>query len=153
MKAMGIDPGAKGGIALLNSETNEQYAIAMPMIAGELDYRGVANTILSHAPDIIIIEKVHAMPQQGVVSMFNFGKNYGALLALISTLGSAYLTVTPQTWKKVVLAGTAKDKDAAIQFCYQRYPQLNLVLPRCRTSHDGIADAICLAHYGLHYAK
>jgi hypothetical protein len=41
-----------------------------------------------------------------------------------------------------VLAGTTKDKDAAIAYCRRAFPDVALVLPRCRVPHDGIADAV-----------
>ena len=52
-------------------------------------------------------------------------------------------------WKKTVLAGTAKDKDAAIEYCRRAFPQVSLLPgPRCRKPHDGMADALCLLEYG-----
>lgn len=52
--------------------------------------------------------------------------------------------------RKVILANTAKDKQAAIDYCTANYPSISLVPQRKRTPQDGIADAICLAAYGLH---
>ena len=153
MIVMGIDPGMKGGIALLNTDTNSLVASPTPLLAKELDYRTIFKAIQEHSPDRIVIEKVHAMPGQGVTSMFNFGYGYGALVALSSVSNARLILVTPQTWKKHVLEGTAKDKSAAIQFCRMTYPLVNLVQPRCRTPHDGVADAICLSHYGAYHAK
>ena len=49
-----------------------------------------------------------------------------------------------------VLLGLTHDKAGAVQFCTARWPQTDLVLPRCRVPHDGIADALCLAEYGRH---
>ncbi len=59
-----------------------------------------------------------------------------------------HLAVTPQAWKKAVLAGTARDKAAAIAFATRRFPGVPLLAtPRSRTPHDGVADAVCLAEY------
>lgn len=88
------------------------------------------------------------MPNQGVTSMFNFGKAYGELIGTIKCSGYAYLLVRPQDWKKEVLAGTDKDKAAAIDFCTHFYPEINLIPGRKKTPQDGIADAVCLAEYG-----
>ena len=153
MNILSIDPGMKGGIALLNTSTNIMLAVPIPTIGKEIDYRKVHETLMFYSPDMIVIEKVHAMPGQGVTSMFNFGLGYGALVALATISAGRLVLVTPQMWKKHILAGTNKDKDAAIQFCNHTYPSVNLILPRCRNAHDGMADAICLAHYGAHYVK
>ena len=153
MKVIGIDPGMKGGIAILDTETNQMKAVPTPLIGKEIDYRRVHEALTFYEPSIIVIEKVHAMPGQGVTSMFNFGLGYGALVALSTVSTARLVLVTPQMWKKYVLAGTNKDKDAAIQFCNHTYPNVNLILPRCRNAHDGMTDAIYLAHYGAHYDK
>ena len=153
MKVIGIDPGMKGGIAILDTETNQMKAVPTPLIGKEIDYRRVHEALTFYEPSIVVVEKVHAMPGQGVTSMFNFGLSYGAIIALASVSKARLVLVPPQMWKKHVLAGTSKDKDAAIQFCNQTYPSINLVLPRCRKPHDGMADAICMAHYGAHYIK
>ena len=153
MNILAIDPGMKGGIAILNTESNQMKAAPIPLVGKEIDYRSVHETITFYEPSIIVIEKVHAMPGQGVTSMFNFGLGYGALVALATISTARVVLVTPQMWKKHVLAGTSKDKDAAIQFCNHTYSNVNLILPRCRNAHDGMADAVCLAHYGAHYVK
>ena len=93
------------------------------------------------------------MPGQGVTSMFSFGKNYGELLGTIKCSGFEYYLADPREWKKVILANTAKDKQAAIDYCTANYPSISLVPHRKRTPQDGIADAICLAAYGLHRLK
>ena len=153
MIVVSADPGIKGGIAILDTETNQMKAVPTPLIGKEIDYRRVHEALTFYEPSIVVIEKVHAMPGQGVTSMFNFGLGYGALVALATVSTARLVLVTPQMWKKHVLAGTSKDKEAAIQFCSQTYPSVNLILPRCRKPHDGMADSICLAHYGAHYVK
>ena len=54
-------------------------------------------------------------------------------------------------WKKVVLAHLPwkGNKKASIDFCQQTYPNVSLLkTSRCRVPHDGLSDALCLAHYG-----
>ena len=153
MRVIAIDPGMRGGVALLDTHADSLLATPLPYIGKDLDYRRLHQAIQVADPHIIVIEKVHAMPNQGVTSMFNFGMGYGSVVALASVSKARLVLVPPQVWKKHVLAGTSKDKDAAIQFCNQTYPSINLVLPKCRKPHDGMADAICMAHYGAHYIK
>ena len=75
-------------------------------------------------------------------------KGYGILLGILGALKISTVRVTPQAWKKAILAGTKKDKDAAIEYVNMKYPDFELILPRCRKPHDGMADAICIAEYG-----
>lgn len=118
----------------------------------EIDGKAVRQILVEVSPvDIswVVIEQVHAMPKQGVTSMFTFGEGYGKLLGVIECLGLPYIKVSPQTWKKVVLAGTKKDKNAAIRYARGFYPDIELIPKGCRTAHNGIADAVCLASYGI----
>ena len=87
-------------------------------------------------------------PGQGVASMFKFGMGYGALLGVAAGLSIPVELTTPQRWKGKVLHGTAKDKSAAVAYCRRAFPSVQLVLPRCRNPHDGMADALCLLEYG-----
>lgn len=144
---VGIDPGKSGGIASINAN-GQASGIAMPVIGKDIDGHELASILHNAAPELVIIEKVGAMPKQGVTSTFTFGTGYGRLLGVCEALGIAYRLVTPQAWKKTVLAGTTKDKDAAIAFVRRAFPMVDLTPGRKRTPHDGIADAVCLAEYG-----
>ena len=143
---VGIDPGKAGGIAAIDHDA--AHAIPMPVIGKEIDGHELAAVLRNLSPDTVIIEKSQAMPGQGVTSMFNYGAGFGRLLGVCEALGIPYRLVTPQAWKKTVLAGTAKDKDAAVAFVRRAYPSIDLTPGRKRVPHDGMADAVCLAEYG-----
>jgi crossover junction endodeoxyribonuclease RuvC len=147
LNIIAFDPGLKGAIAI----HHQGITTAQPMpIAGKvLDLPTLAELVRSASPDLAIIEKVGAMPGQGVSSTFTFGNGYGQLQGLLTGLGIPFELVTPQAWKKLILAGTDKDKDAAIAYCRRAFPDISLVMPRCRIPHDGVADALCLMQYGL----
>lgn len=147
MIIIGIDPGKSGGIASINA-AGQASGDVMPIIGKDIDGHALAGMLTAAAPDLVIIEKVGAMPKQGVTSTFTFGTGYGRLLGVCEALGIPYRLVTPQAWKKTVLAGTAKDKDAAIAFVRRAFPMIDLTPGRKRVPHDGIADAACLAEYG-----
>ncbi len=122
----------------------------MPVKDKIIDVSSVIEFIDTNVPDtpIVFMENVHAMPKQGVTSMFNFGKGFGQLIGMCQAMGWDLRMVTPQAWKKVVLKDTSKDKDAAIAFVEDLGNGPNLVPPRCRRPHDGMADAVCICHYG-----
>ena len=147
----GIDPGKSGGWALAKEGTIERYEI-MPLVGGEIHVASIADEIrkIKKSDDVIIvIEKVHSMPHQGVSSTFNFGAGYGKLIGMCQTLGVSFDLVSPQTWKKEVLNNTKKDKDAAIDYVKRLFPRVSLVPERCKKAHDGIADAICIMQWGV----
>jgi len=155
---IGIDPGKGGGLAAI--ETMGDINVTPMFIAGkELDIPRISDWIYDrgHRTSVVIvcIEKVHAMSKpgqqkQGVVSMFTFGKNVGILYGIIGSMLIPLYEVAPQTWKKVILADTPKDKQAAIDYCMRRFPSVSLLAtPRSRKPHDGMADALCIAAYAL----
>lgn len=144
---IGIDPGKAGAIAYLTPE-GSAGAVEMPVSGKELDAHAISRLIFEQNPSLVVIEKAQAMPGQGVTSMFNYGKGFGMILGVCEALNVPYRLVTPQKWKKVVLDGTAKDKDAAINFVRRAYPGVNLTPGRKRKPHDGMADAVCIAEYG-----
>lgn len=145
MIVIGIDPGMQGGIAIMR-DGDITAVFSMPIIEKGLNAKDIRNII--HVADFVVMEKVSAMPKQGVVSMFHFGVGYGMLQGIVMTLGIPLRLVTPQAWKKEILAGTSKDKAAAIDYVKRVYPNVNIILPGCRKPHDGCADAILISEYG-----
>ena len=147
---LGVDPGLAGGVACIYPDRVE--AFVMPVQGDEIHPHALGiwaarAQLLDNV--IAVVEKVGAMPKQGLSSTFKFGKGYGTVLGVFGALGIRTELVPPQAWKKVVLAGTNHDKDAAVAWVARAYPQVNLLrTARCTTPHDGIADAVCLAEYG-----
>jgi hypothetical protein len=143
---IGIDPGLSGGIAAIINGV--PYAWPMPVAGKELDLAAIRDLIRSSGPGLAVVEKVGSMPGQGLSSTFKFGMGYGAIQGILTAMDIPIELVTPQRWKGRVLAGTKKDKDAAVAYCRRAFPTVPLVLPRCRKAHDGMADALCLAEMG-----
>lgn len=152
---LGVDPGKQGGFAaIVPTQTGPCVydAMPMPLSGDEIDAVTLADLVKSHKKAgegmVAIVEKVGAMPKQGLSSTFTFGKGYGIILGVMAALNVRVELVTPQRWKKVILDGTAKDKAAAIAYCRRAWSSAGLIPRGCRMPHDGIADAICIAAYG-----
>lgn len=150
MRVLGIDPGLGGALALLSSESGFVAACPMPLVGGELDYPAIADFLRDFDPDLVVMERVHSHPKQGVASTFKFGEGFGGIRGVCGALGFRLELALPTTWKAAVLAGTAKDKAAAVAYVRRAFPDAPLfVSARSRVPHTGIADALCLAAYGL----
>lgn len=156
MKVLGIDPGKSGGLAIYEDRSSP-VATPMPITGKEIDFFGIiswaremiTDWTAEDAIDFAVIEKVGAMPGQGVVSMFSFGFSTGGMHGLMAGLGIPRRIVHPRTWKTLVLAGTAKDKDAAVSHVVKAYPKTNiLATSKSRKPHLGMVDAICIAEWG-----
>lgn len=153
MNILAIDPGLKGGWALNDEDadngiTNIATGV-MPLMGHMIDVWPLAELIREYDVEKVYVEAVHSMPAQGVCSVFKFGTGFGQLLGLCQTLQVPYQLVTPQAWKKEVLAGTPKDKNAAIETAHKLFPAVNLIQKGCRTPHDGVADALMILRYAM----
>jgi hypothetical protein len=158
-----------GGIVVLDSHERCVLAISMPTVntatTGKkrtLDLPALAKVLRDHAVVMttdyttepvahVIVERMWPRPGEGGVQSFQLGRCYGAIEAVLTTLGTSWETATPQSWQKAILAGIEGDdtKARAVLVAQRRLPSVPLVLPRCRTPHSGIADAACIALYAM----
>jgi crossover junction endodeoxyribonuclease RuvC len=159
MITIGIDPGITGAIAFFRTgyqpqvfdtptqQTKVGRSIKQDYLPAQMAMllEQCANELKAESPHCFI-EKVAAMPGQGVTSMFNFGKGYGIWIGILGALKIPFTLVTPQAWKKPIMQGI-KDKDAARIRAQQLYPDLTPQLTRKKDI--GRADAILLAHFGM----
>ena len=154
-----IDPGLSGAIAVIKDYSFEMLEVFdMPVMPGTGKRHQVNGAELAkilreakaiHAPvksneNIqVYLERVSAMPGQGVSSMFSFGCSYGIVLGVLAALQYSVTLVTPQSWKK--RAGLiGKEKDAARTTAQLLYPAADLG----RKKDIGRADALLIARFG-----
>ncbi|MDD5459719.1 MAG: hypothetical protein PHF37_10045 [Phycisphaerae bacterium] len=152
----GIDPGKDGAICLLDEETLKIiYLARMPVVISgdkkktkrEFDIPAIVELI--RRADYVAIEKAGAMPEQGVVSMFNFGAGYGLLIGITAGLGKPYSLIHPRTWKGRLLRDMPKGKMSSVLRAKQLCPEISLLATtRCSTPHEGMAEAYLIARYG-----
>lgn len=155
----GIDPGKKGAICRLFYKHGClpcPYSISRLQLCPTIkvgkkeEYNLPAMIQAIEGSDLICIEKVHAMPKQGVTSMFTFGMGYGIWLGIIATLKIPVHLIAPQTWKKAMLRDMRKDKNSSIIRAKELYPTINLKpTDRCRKDSEALAEAFLIAKYGL----
>lgn len=146
MRFCAFDPGKSGALAIIDDEG--VWAIPLPFNGDELDIGELANHFIGE-PCFVALERVHAMPKQGVCSVWTFAQGYGELRGMLKTLSVPFAEPTPQAWKKLILAGMdwKGRKECSIEYVAKRYPQVDLKPGKKRVPHDGMADAICLAEY------
>ncbi len=155
---LGVDPGLSGACALYCTESKGLVEVFdMPTIAAGtgskrvLDESTLAWRIDAFANRIkhAFVERVGAMPGQGVTSMFSFGTSYGIVRGIIAANFIPITLVTPQTWKKAL--GVPKEKDGARGRASQLMPTSS---PQwARAKDDGRAEAALISLYGATYAS
>lgn len=142
---IGIDPGKKGGIACIDTEScicyTEPYSDkALIDLCRNEGSSGNTGHIMC------CLEKVGAMPGQGVVSMFSFGQSVGYIKGVLESFGIPYQEITPQKWKREF--GLNSEKAASAEVCNRLFPDVSLLAtPRCKKPHDGMTEALLMAEY------
>ena len=145
MKCVGIDPGITGAVALVGDGF---LAVEdMPTVGAHkkrvVDSLALAEILRGWQPTHTLIERVHAMPKQGVSSTFRFGQTLGRIEAVVSLTGGPVYYVTPAKWKRHF--GLGRDKEDARRLAIERYPHIADRLHR-KKDH-GRAEALLLATY------
>lgn len=141
MTYIGIDPGKKGGIAVID----ECGAVIAYPYSEEILIDVIKAVLCSTYKITAAVEKVGAMPGQGVTSMFTFGTGYGYIQGVLSALSIPYQLIPPKKWKSEYSLGS--DKKQSIKTCRRLFPDLDLVPNGCRKENDGMAEATLIAEY------
>lgn len=137
---VGIDPGKKGAIAVIM----EDGKVEVSPLAGIL--LGTILMALGKEQCRCCLEKVHAMPKQGVSSTFTFGAQYGWIKGQLDAYGVSYQEIPPERWKKEF--GLNTDKQKSIEVCRQLFPSANLrPTERSRVDDNNMAEALLMAEY------
>lgn len=168
---VGVDPGKSGALVALDA--GGAWVSSMPMpVAGtgssaRVQAWAVCDWLRSLAPEnktawalsnvTAVIEKVHSMPAQGMVSTFSFGHATGAVYGALSAAGVRILEVSPRDWQVYGLRGKPKGtrvqlKATVVQVCYERWPESREALTQRGGKirrESGTADAALIALWGL----
>lgn len=184
MYLVGIDPGASGAVCILNKNGTIHSVYDIPLTITKTETRKKApkgsktktvktvkesrevnskelSTIIPNE-SITLLEKVGAMPGQGVTSMFSFGETYGSIKSIAAIKSSKLLSVRPNEWQKHFgLTMSKEDKEGMSKGevtklhksniaskVLELYPDSRELLTGARGGlKDGRADAIMIARY------
>jgi Holliday junction resolvasome RuvABC endonuclease subunit len=151
MKLLGIDPGIRGGLAVveINDGTAPQLidVLDVPVIGTGAKER--VNTMLvrdwlaQHNPDHALIERAGSMPKQGVASTFKYERAVGSLETVVACSDIPYSIIEPAVWKKFHhLRGG--DKETARQRALQLFPSAHALFARKKDHQRAEAALIAL---------
>lgn len=147
---IGIDPGVTGAFAFYwPDEPQALVAFDLPTVAGEVDLNTLRRKLASYLQPgdtpLAIVERVHAMPKQGVSSTFKFGAAYGGCRGVLAGMDIPVSLVAPSVWKRH--HGLPADKEAARAFALRLFPNTGHFE---RKKDHGKAEAVLIALYGAH---
>ncbi len=144
---LGVDPGKKGGIAVLEDSGRVFDVLKMPDTKKDLweAVQEVISTVYPHTPLSALVEKVHSMPDQGVASSFTFGRGYGWLEMAFTAASIPMEDVTPNAWQRGMKIPPRKDKSKTEhknllkEKAQGLFPDVKVTL--------GVADALLIAEF------
>lgn len=147
---IGIDPGKNGCLAVL-MENRDILFFDWPKDGNVANYTAsIDKAFRDYELDcqMAVLERVHAMPKQGVSSMFSFGENFGMWRMWLIMKKLPHQTVHPQTWMKgfVQKGNGGNTKQCVGNMCSQMFPNAELYGPMGGYK-DGRADALMMAYY------
>lgn len=151
----GIDPGLSGAVAAITDNGNFVSVHDAPTITVkkghgkkrvylEAEMVKIFEGLLScYDIQLVGLENVHAMPKQGVTSMFSMGTGFGLWLGIIAALKLPYERIEPGKWKRIMGLASGSDKNSSIVTASHLFP----TAPLSRVKDDGRAEALLLAEY------
>jgi len=141
---LGVDPGLSGAISFyFPNEPGLITAEDVPVAGGEIDVATLARRLEQMRPTVAIVERVGAMPKQGVASTFKFGMAFGMVRGVIASCGVPMHLVTPAVWKKHYRLDSDKEKARALAL--RLWPSSEAF---GRKKDHGRAEAALIARYG-----
>lgn len=141
---LGIDPGLSGALAFYApAEPALIFAEDVPVAGNEIDVATLAQRLAQMRPDVCFVERVNAMPGQGVSSTFKFGMAFGMVRGVVAAAGIPMHLVTPPVWKRHFHLDSDKEKARALAL--RLWPSSTCF---GRKKDHGKAEAALIARYG-----
>jgi len=143
-KYIGIDPGASGGMTVIDEENNARAfkcpdkVIDMSMLFDV----AVGNTPADHVK--FLMERVWARPTNAVRAAFSYGVNYGQWLGIVATHEVEMNTAIPVEWIKWVGCPKALKRDVRKRWLKEKAGEL---YPNVNKLTLATSDAILITHF------
>lgn len=135
---LGVDPGASsGGLAIVDGDG--RFIVSLKL--ANATPHDIASFVRAHRPDIrfAVLERVSAMPKQGVASSFKFGASYGELRMALAAEGVPYEEVSPAKWQTAMKCRSGGDKNVTKAAAQRLWPNVKVT--------HATADGMLLAEY------
>lgn len=148
---IGVDPGSKSGAYAIIRIVPEReddvrvYAWDDGLFIEEM--RGVA-ALAQEFPEkcVACVEKVGAMPKQGISSTWVFAENFGYIQGVLHAFNIPFQLVPPRVWKKEF--SLTSDKSKSVEICHRLFPVVKLKRTEKSSKDDNnLAEALLMAEY------
>lgn len=151
MITIAIDPGLSGAVGVLRDgaflavEDMPTVAKGSGSVKSEVDPAGLISLLRRLAPAdepvAVALERVNAMPGQGVSSTFSLGDSFGCARSAVAACRFELVYVTPAQWKKHY--AITNDKEVSRALAVRMFPGAPLNLKK----HSDRAEALLMARW------
>lgn len=150
---IGIDPGNKGAVAIVNASGELVEVWDMPtleMKVGKSTKTRISPELLAQElwnwqnVRVAYMESVASSPQMGVSSAFAFGEGFGIVKGVLAALRIPLVLVPPAKWKRDM--GLNSSKDGSRAKAIAKWPTQAGEFKRVKD--DGRAEAALIAAWG-----
>lgn len=147
---LGIDPGYEGAFACTDGKRVSIFDMPIKYVNGKKKtIDGVAIhawlKMIASKIDYAVIEDVHSMPNDTVVSAFTFGFNTGIVTGVLQSLGIKIIKVKPAVWKAAM--GLNRNKRESLNLAQEFFPANKNDFRILK--HDGRAEAALIAVFAI----
>ena len=144
---IGVDPGSKSGAYAALNDKGERWTVPWDDDAFVIAMKAITTFRERDGEQIMaVVEKVGAMPKQGISSTWVFAENFGYIQGVLHALNIPFQLVPPRIWKKEF--SLTSDKAKSVEICHMLFPGINL--KRTEKSHkddNNLAEALLMAEY------
>ena len=144
---LGIDPGRKGGFALIDEHKNVIYIEPMPLLEKGYNYE-LIDSMIEKLPEhtTILLELKPGAMEHSASQTTNFGFHCGALYGIC--LRRRLQIISPKSWKaEFDVSRNYKEsrQDMKLRSVMMAEKLFNR---KFKSNEDGLAEALLLAEYG-----
>lgn len=144
---IGIDPGSRSGAYAALNDKGERWTVPWDNDSFALSMKAITTLRDRDGEDLMaIVEKVGAMPKQGISSTWVFAENFGYIQGVLHALKIPFQLVPPRVWKKEFSLTSEKAK--SIEVCHRLFPDVSLKrTEKSRIDDSNLAEALLMAEY------
>jgi len=156
---LGIDSGLDGAFAWYHGGRVVDSRFTRHLLDAErrIDFAAVryaCQVVDGQCPDarrVAVLEEPFA-PKGREFGVMGSWRRFGQLESLLWTLEYEVIGVQSRRWQSA-LGFKGDTKAASLAYVRANFPDVNLIPPRARNPHDGLADAVCIAVWGSTQVK
>lgn len=164
MKVLGVDPGASGALAWLDTDTGTGRWERMPSVPKMGLLLGtLVELVEADRPELAVLEQAQSFPGMGVTGSFSYGRGFGQLEGVLAALRIPYVLVRPDRWHRE-LVGKTKRPEGQTKEEARRLAKLralahvqrtlpSFALPSGKGDREAVVEALCCALWAMRHRE